>query len=174
MQDLTTNKDLQKNIAKQAKETELEKLYGIDGLDSVDWWPLAPGWWILITLATLSLIYIIVAYFRKRAWRLSWKGQVHAQITGWQQTLGEDNAQEIAIKASKLARRIAMHQATRKGCASLIGNNWLSYLSKKNNSKFNWQKNGEVFTKEVFAPNGKVLSIDKLKLLLSEMKGWVK
>ena len=67
-----------------------------------------------------------------------------------------------------------MHQATRKGCASLIGNNWLSYLSKKNNSKFNWQKNGEVFTKEVFAPNGKVLSIDKLKLLLNEMKGWVK
>jgi hypothetical protein len=174
MQDLTTNKDLQKNIATQVKETELAKLYGIDGLDSVDWWPLATGWWVLITLATLSLIYIIIAYFRKRAWRLSWKGQTHAQITEWKQILGEDNSQEIAIKASELARRIVMHQDTRKGCASLVAGNWLSYLGNRNNSKFNWHENGKVFTKEIFAPSGNVLSIDKLKLLLNEMQRWVK
>jgi len=174
MEAIIDNKNLQQEIAEKAKESRLEKLREIDGLDSVDWWPLAPIWWVIIAVVLTLIIYFVISYLRKAAWRRSWKGKTHAQISEWQNNLNQDNAQEVAIKASKLARRIIMHQNSRKECAALTEGNWLSYLQNKTNGKFDWKENGIVFTQEAFAPRDSHISVDKLQKTLDEIKRWMK
>ena len=47
----------------------LAQLYDIRDLDPVSWWPLAPGWWVLIVLA---LFAAAAAYWRQWTHRRSW------------------------------------------------------------------------------------------------------
>lgn len=174
MEGIIDNKELQKEIAETAKELKLEKLREIDGLDSVDWWPIAPIWWVIIAIILALITYVVVRYLRRAAWLRSWRGQVYAKISEWQTNLNQDNAQEIAIEASKLSRRIIMHQNSRKESASLTDDNWLSYLQDKTDGDFDWKENGVVLTQGAFAPKGRNISIDKLQKTLDEIKTWVK
>ncbi len=176
MQEIIKNKDLQKDLAGQVNDIMLGKLYDIDGLDAVDWWPLAPGWWIIITvLAVLSLARLRY-YLKKRAWRLSWQGQVFEELDQMQQTINQENAQNIAIKLAQFVRRIAMHKYTRNDCAALVGQDWLRWLTQHDGNNFDWVKNGRILIEEVFASKNRELSINinTLNDLINAIKNWLR
>ena len=174
MQEITKNKELHKDIAVQVNEMMLDRLRDIDGLDSVDWWPLAPGWWVIIILLIAYIIVRFVFFLRRRAWMRSWQGKAFCELEQMQKNLNEDNAQQMAIKLSQLIRRIAMHKYSRLECGSLVGKDWLEWLTMRDGNKFNWVKNGTLLTEEVFADSAKTLSISKLNSLINATKNWAR
>jgi len=174
MQDIINNKELQKDLATQVNEMMLGRLRDIDGLDSVNWWPLAPIWWVIISLFVITFITLIVYYLKRRAWRRSWKGKVFMVLEQMQHKLNQENAHDTLIKLANLIRRIAMHKYSRAECRTLIGKDWLKWLKLHDKKKFDWVKNGSILTEEVFAPATKNLRLAKLNTLINATKDWVR
>ena len=88
----------------------LAQLYDIKGLDWIDWWPLAPGWW-----AVLAMVAIVVGalYWRRRAYYRSWKGEAWLALGALEARLKAGNAQQIAANLSTLLRRVAIQSFSR-------------------------------------------------------------
>ena len=95
-----------------------------------DWWPLAPGWWVLIALALGGLLYVAwraFQEFKKNAARrraLSQLRYLKAEYS-W-------NADPIllGIRLSELLRRAMLAYAPRDEVAGLTGSSWLEWLDR--------------------------------------------
>ncbi len=174
MQEIVKNKELQKEMAKGLHDMMLQRLRDIDGLDEVSWWPPSLGVSLIIILAFLLLIISVILYLKKRAWNLSWKGEIFRRLDQMQYNVEQNNARDFAIELSEILRRIAMHKYSREDCASLIGNKWLVWLQKHDPAGFNWPKYGVILTKDVFASRDKNFDISSLVKLILATKNWVK
>lgn len=124
----------------------LAELRDIHLPDAISWWPLAPGWWMLLAL----LLTVMVALFCYLGWRGMQKSkpvvfstrqvmqaalleftkieETHAAT----ETLSDEHARQIVADISQLLRRCAL-QLTQidnnpHAVAGLTGNAWLSWL----------------------------------------------
>ena len=145
MEEIINNKKLQKKLANQIHDMMLGKLQDIEGVDSVDWLPLAPGWWILEGLGEM------------------------------QKDLSPLSAQNAAIKLSEIIRRLAIYKYSRIECASLEGKTWLRWLKQHDYYKFDWEKHGKLLIESVYAaPNdGNKIVLKELSCLIEATKKWV-
>ena len=95
--------------------------------EAVSWWPLAPGWWMLLTFAVL-----ILAVF---AW---WLLRQHRRRAAARQAIRELTVLRTALKqqrddaaflrgVSKLLRRYVLAVCPRQA-ATLTGEEWLAFL----------------------------------------------
>ena len=84
----------------------------------VSWWPLAPGWWVVIGIA---VVVIAVA-----AWRVWMRWQANAYRRAALDELG--NA-KTASAIAELLKRTALAAFPRMDVASLSGSAWCQWLS---------------------------------------------
>jgi len=154
-----------------APDKLLAQLYDIKDLDPVYWWPLAPGWWVLIGLA---LIASATAYWRHLAYERSWQGQTYRAFTSLERQLAGGNTQQIASVLSVLLRRVAMQSFSRAECAGLEGPNWLHWLKTKDPYGFDWAAYGSLLIEGPYAPPYRKYSPQSLKILINAAKRWVK
>ena len=95
-----------------------------------DWWPLAPGWWVLVGLALGGLAYLTwraVQKFRKNAPRrraLSQLSYLRAEYS-W-----SGDVVSLGIRLSELLRRAMLAYAPRSEVAGLTGSSWLEWLDR--------------------------------------------
>lgn len=82
------------------------------------WWPLAPGWWVILTLFTLG-----VAGFSYR-WFQRWRADGYRRSA-----LGELNALSSGVRLSELLKRVALVAYPRGRVASLTGREWVAFLN---------------------------------------------
>ncbi|VAW98600.1 hypothetical protein MNBD_GAMMA22-1579 [hydrothermal vent metagenome] len=98
--------------------------------DSILWWPLAPGWWIvavLIVILALSLYVYKKTYFSRKL-----KKNIKLELEHCnQQYLNKKNAQIFIQQLSSLLRRVSLHQFEDKNIAKLHGVAWLEFLDSK-------------------------------------------
>jgi len=104
-------------------------------LPDVGWWPLAPGWWIVIALgafAVAALAAFVVSVFRRRArarhanaWRRAARGELDALR---ERLLAGEPTGTLLGEASVLARRILLAVEPRAEIAPLHGEAWLRAL----------------------------------------------
>jgi hypothetical protein len=154
-----------------APDNLLAQLYDITGVDYIGWWPLAPGWW-----AVLALILLLVGglYWRRRAYRRSWKGDAWQALIALDSRLADENAQEVAAALSVLLRRIAMQRFSRAACAGLEGQNWLRWLATKDPKAFDWASHAFLLIEAPYAPPGRTIAPQAVKVLIKAAKRWVK
>lgn len=94
------------------------------------WWPLAPGWWILIGLALCGLGYLAwraLQIFRGNAARrkaLARLSSLHAEYAA------SGDAISLGIGVSELLRRTMLAYAPRDEVAGLTGASWLEWLDR--------------------------------------------
>jgi hypothetical protein len=153
------------------RDSLLEQLYDITGIDYISWWPLAPGSWVILALA---LILVGIVYWRRRAYQRSWKGEAWRALTALDSQLVGSNAQETAGALSVLLRRVAMHCSTRAECAGLEGQDWLGWLTTKDPGGFDWASHGLLLIETPYAPPGRSVSPEAVKLLIKAVKRWVR
>lgn len=151
-------------------ESLIEKLHDIDPLNTVSIWPLALGYWILALLG-LTLVFFT---YRRLKYYWSWKREAHLKLRHLENTLTEENAQSIAATLSETVRRIALQRFPRRECAALVGEEWLEWLSSKDERQFNWKEKGSFLIEVAYAPPHVRVDLKQLREILSAIKGWVK
>lgn len=99
--------------------------------ETIGWWPLAPGWWILIGLAALGLGYLAWRWYgawvrnapRRFALRELARCEADYLEHGDPVTLGK--------QLSELLRRGMLAYAPREEIAGLTGEAWLQWLDRE-------------------------------------------
>jgi len=88
-----------------------------------EFWPLAPGWWLLTMLVLVLLI--VSSWWLIKIWR---QRRHEARILCELDTLTENSPADAATQISTLLRRVALMRFKRIDVASLSGNDWLGFL----------------------------------------------
>lgn len=96
----------------------------------IGWWPLAPGWWVLIALAMLGLGYLLYKALLKWRWNAARRMALRelARVQGEYES-GLD-AVTLATELSELLRRTMLAYARRDEVAGLTGKRWLQWLDR--------------------------------------------
>ena len=98
--------------------------------DAVGWWPLAPGWWAVIALATIGLLWLLRVYLahrRRGAARRFALRQLEALSSAYAK---DGNAVALGSAVSELLRRTMLAYAPRADVAGLTGEEWLEWLDR--------------------------------------------
>jgi hypothetical protein len=149
-------------------------LRDIHGLDTIPWWPMAPGWWYVIGVAGLLLLFVVIRYWMiyTGIW-LGWRGDARRQLRELKKALRSDDPREVAGRLSELLRRIAMARSGRKEAAGLTGGDWLLWLNEHDNSRFDWERRGQILLTAPYMPPAMAVERKELASLISAASHWV-
>jgi hypothetical protein len=113
-----------------AKGDVLAQLKDIHLPESIGWWPLAFGWYVVI-LIVLILAMVLVFFLHKRHRNALAKNQALELLTHYMNQYEKDrNAQLASARISELLRRVALVYYPRAEVASLHSNAWIEFLNK--------------------------------------------
>lgn len=96
----------------------------------IGWWPLAPGWWVLISIATaVALWYAWKGFLR---WRANRARRIALRELAYisQRFDQTGDAVGLAKELSELLRRALLAYAPRHVVAGLTGERWLAWLDR--------------------------------------------
>jgi Domain of unknown function (DUF4381) len=150
-----------------------DQLRDIHGLDPISWWPLAPGWWIIITLFLLTTLALTIFFYRRRLRKppTDWRP---AALAEWQtlQPGPLPNRQQVE-QLGILIKRIAIQRYGRSHCAGLTGKPWLEWLTQHDPHGFDWMKTGRVLIELPYLPPDTKMDIDQVHTLYQVVRGWI-
>lgn len=91
------------------------------------WWPLAPGWWILLALLVLGVAALVVVLRRRAAWRRYVDASLADLRDASARHAENGDALAFAATASQLVRRVARMRDPRS--VTLYGASWRDALA---------------------------------------------
>ncbi|HEY8940132.1 MAG TPA: DUF4381 domain-containing protein [Cellvibrio sp.] len=113
----------------QPNQSPLDQLADIHLPDSVSWWPLAPGWWAILALLAVALIFIFL--WRRRLTQNHYRTLAQQELENiyshYQHT---KNATAFLHEISVLLRRTALTAHPKTFNASIKGKAWLEWLDR--------------------------------------------
>ena len=96
--------------------------------EPIGWWPLAPGWWVVIVLLAVALVYLAWRWYRAwvfnapRRFALRELARIEAEY------LEHRDPVVLGKQLSELLRRGMLAYAPREDVAGLTGEDWLAWL----------------------------------------------
>lgn len=120
-------------------EDPLSQLADIHLPDPVSFWPLAPGWWILIGIGVIILIWLMVLAFRKMLWRKRLQAaqrELDKAIRAYREVISDESNDsnqaglDYLYEVNKVLNRVALFTDAghSREIAKLSGTAWLNYL----------------------------------------------
>ena len=101
----------------------------------ISWWPLAPGWWILLALVSLALAYLVRNFLHARRRKLILSFALAALddcFSKYDNGTKDSVANlELVNSVNSVLRRVALYHFPRQGVASLSGDAWVDFLNSK-------------------------------------------
>lgn len=98
--------------------------------DGVSWWPLAPGWWALIALAAVGLVWLLLKYRQYRRQSAARRYALKQMKLYAEAYAQHRNAVLLGSQLSELLRRTMLAYAPRRNVAGLTGEDWLAFLDR--------------------------------------------
>jgi len=98
--------------------TSLDRLHDIVLPASISWWPLAPGWYVLLGIVVLTVIWFVYRFW------VRWQANAYRR-QALQELAGMDDASAIA----ELLRRTALAVESRAEIAVKTGAGWADWLA---------------------------------------------
>ncbi|MEM9334100.1 MAG: DUF4381 domain-containing protein [Pseudomonadota bacterium] len=96
----------------------------------ISWWPLAPGWWVILAIVAIVLVLSVRAFLKNRsasrARRFALRQMEQAKVE--YQTHG--NLVMLGTSLSELLRRTMLAYAPRDEVAGLSGDAWADWLDR--------------------------------------------
>ena len=105
-------------------------LRGLHLPDSIGWWPLAPGWWIVIALSIAGLLFLarrMVGRRRESAARRHAIRQLEKSTSAFAE---HGDTVRLGKEVSEILRRTMLAYAPRSEIAGLTGDAWLEWLDR--------------------------------------------
>ena len=105
-------------------------LRGLHLPEPVGWWPLAPGWWVLIAILVVVSGVLVRAWLRRRA-RSAARRKALRQLEESRSAYAyHGNPVVLGTEVSELLRRTMLAYAPRSEVAGLTGDAWLAWLDR--------------------------------------------
>ena len=146
----------------------LDELKDIHLPASVDWWPLAPGWWVLATLILMVLALVVLKRSRSRKHRQLTQAAI-VSLDQLAQDKSLDNTEWLKALSS-LLRQIVINFHGREAGAGLVGEDWLAYLDQQGGGQGFSQGVGQVIASQ---PYQQASDYDR-EALLRLVHQWIK
>lgn len=153
----------------------LSELADIRVPGEISWWPLAPGWWVLLAVLVALAVY--------GAWRMQKRlilqrrlGGAVNEVTKARKALsvaGENNMDQRLIyvnTVNAVLRRVAMMHFDHNSVAGLSGQQWINFLREHDKAGLLTPELAEVLSQGRFAPRCDV-DADALEHMARE---WIK
>jgi len=110
-------------------QESLKDLRDIHLPEATSFWPLAPGWWILLIL--VPLLYFIIRYMVRRMLMPKYKKMALAELKNISSDYEvSQNTQETCGEISLLIRQALVAKIGNQAVAGLVSEEWLAYLDK--------------------------------------------
>lgn len=96
---------------------------------AIGWWPLAPGWWLLIALVLIAagvLAWRLTLRYRRNAYRRQAIAELQAIRSRWESD-GDDSL--CLTQTNALLKAVALHAFPRRDIASVSGEQWRDFLN---------------------------------------------
>ena len=98
--------------------------------EAIGWWPLAPGWWILLVVILAGLAWGLHRFLRTRA-RSAARRQALRRLEALLADYERDrDPAAFGAEVSQLLRRTMLAYAPRNEVAGLTGDAWLAWLDR--------------------------------------------
>jgi hypothetical protein len=143
--------------------------------EPISWWPVAPGWWLLIAaiLLLLMLIYIARKIYLARQLKRDIASELEKIKQRYQQS---NNKSQLAKSLSVLLRRASITFYPATDIAGLTGERWLAYLDETGRhstkaASFN-SDTGKVLLSAPYLPEDSTLDFDA-QALLALCESWL-
>ena len=98
--------------------------------DSILWWPLAIGWWVLMALLFIFMVGLGYFYYQKKQRDTANSSLIDA-LRILKKLTKETNKVILITHISRLLRRVCISLYGRKQVAGLTGERWLRFLDRK-------------------------------------------
>ncbi|KTD42691.1 DUF4381 domain-containing protein [Legionella parisiensis] len=95
----------------------------------IGWWPLAPGWYVLLGLVLFLVIILAYWIYKKYRNALAKKHALLLLDTYQKEYEEKHNGTQSSARISELLRRVALVYYPREQVASLHGEKWLNFLN---------------------------------------------
>lgn len=96
--------------------------------EPIGWWPLAPGWWILIVLTLVGLGWLLLRVWRTRQFNAPRRYAIRELTNVEADYLRHRDPVMLGKQLSELLRRGMLAYAPRHEVAGLTGESWLAWL----------------------------------------------
>jgi len=134
-----------------------------------EFWPPAPGWWVLGMLVVAVLTVTIVWLYRRyRLYRQ--RQQVLAELDQLKALDTNQQAAKFTTAVSTLLRRVALMRYARQRVAPLSGAEWLRFLDETGGGGEFSTGAGQVLAYGPYAPQPQDVPVDRL---LSLARSWI-
>lgn len=101
----------------------LDQLHDIQVSEHVSSWPLAWGWWVLLTLAVIGLASLIIGFVRRyQANRFRRAAIAHLK------ELDKAQPEALHVEVNKTLKSVVRHYFSRDSVSSLHGTQWQQFL----------------------------------------------
>ncbi|KTD22740.1 Uncharacterised protein [Legionella lansingensis] len=107
----------------------LKQLHDIHLPHVVGWWPLAPGWYVLLVVVVFVAAMLTYLGYRRHANLRPKKEALRLLASYEKEYMQEKNSQLSSIKISELLRRVALVYFPRSQVAGVQGRRWLDFLN---------------------------------------------
>jgi len=98
--------------------------------DPIGWWPLAPGWWVLIVLAMVGLGWLLLMAWRTWQFNAPRRYAIQALAIVETEYLSHRDPVMLGQQLSELLRRGMLAYAPRHEVAGVTGEPWLAWLDR--------------------------------------------
>lgn len=116
-------------MQQQLTEILQEQMRDVHLPTDIGWWPLAPGWWIIIVLllfAGIATTYLVFKNKRRQAYRQFALKELNHNYTLCQET---GSTRAYLQSANAILKRCVLHASGTSDAARLSGKAWLNTLS---------------------------------------------
>lgn len=111
------------------KVDALAQLKDIHLPSPIGWWPLAPGWWVLILLVCMGVAGLVWLAFRQYLGGRAKRQALRLLADYWREYEKNKDNQLAAARVAELLRRVALVYYPRRQVARLTGESWLLFLN---------------------------------------------
>lgn len=137
----------------------------------IDWWPPAPGWWILAAMMLAGSAVLITAFIRYRRRLAPRRTALKLLDAYYAEYEKERDTLLFCQRAQNLLRRTALHTYGTDTVAALNGRHWLNFLDAQTDDRYNFATMGEGFLAALYQPDA--VSVDS-GMLYSTTQYWLR